>query len=136
MVINLWVKKCNPTSALAGVGTFACGGASSRSLRSQFRVSGFVSDGRVNGAWVIEWKVVEIGQQTPKKHPFIANFWSIPTLAFKIFSTVVMAAFSPLRLPRVVCLKRPRPRRQETISEFLRLPWKSLIHTRISGKGS
>ncbi len=85
MVINLWVKKCNPTSALAGVGTFACGGASSRSLRSQFRVSGFVSDGRVNGAWVIEWKVVEIGQQTPKKHPFIANFWSIPTLASSAF---------------------------------------------------
>jgi hypothetical protein len=55
--------------------------ASSRFLRSQFRVSGFVSDGRVNGDWVVEWKVVETGPKTPKKHPFIANFWSIPTLA-------------------------------------------------------
>jgi hypothetical protein len=59
--------------------------ASSRFLRSQFRVSGFVSDGRVNGDWVVEWKVVETGPKTPKKHPFIANFWSIPTLAFSSF---------------------------------------------------
>ena len=56
--------------------------ASSRFLRSQFRVSGFVSDGRVNGAWVVEWKVVETGPKSPKKRLFIAIFWSIPTLAF------------------------------------------------------
>ena len=55
--------------------------ASSRFLRSQFRVSGFVSDGRVNGAWVVEWKVVETGPKSPKKRLFIAIFWSIPTLA-------------------------------------------------------
>ena len=59
--------------------------ASSRFLRSQFRVSGFVSDGRVNGAWVVEWKVVETGPKSPKKRLFIAIFWSIPTLASKSF---------------------------------------------------
>ena len=60
--------------------------ASSRFLRSQFRVSGFVSDGRVNGAWGVEWKVVETGPKSPKKRRFIAIFWSIPTLASSSFS--------------------------------------------------
>ena len=63
--------------------------ASSRFLRSQFRVSGFVSDGRVNGAWVVEWKVVETGPKSPKKRLFIAIFWSIPTLASKLLTVVV-----------------------------------------------
>ena len=79
--------------------------ASSRFLRSQFRVSGFVSDGRVNGAWVVEWKVVETGPKSPKKRLFIAIFWSIPTLASSFSPSGALGKCRglgnvPLALPR------------------------------------
>ncbi len=62
----------------------------------------------MNEAWVVEWKVVETGPKTPKKQPFIANFWPIPTLA---------SMFLPSEVRR---MSTPPPRHYLLVNELLR----------------